>query len=264
MKIGISTIAYNQPESLLRLIQSAKSKIGQVQLYITLHNKVKDVTDILYTAEMQYDAKIYPYGFNRGVSRTWNDSLIIMRDDGCDVWILMNDDVWFTDGDVDKIAQAAVGHREAYAIFCSGYHVGFDTPINCHGMSCFAMQPVALESIGFYDQNFFPAYNEDVDYSRRAGRAGLKPYIVSDTNVHHIGSAAIKTSPQLSNQNYITHGMNNEYWKSKWGCQVTEIPKVGFWYPFNNNEFHPYFIGEKERYAPYPGYNRKDWHIVGV
>jgi GT2 family glycosyltransferase len=263
MRIGVGIIAYNQIKSLSELIRTAHMTEHEVEMHIFLHSKLPAVAQICHAAGEAYrDTTVYTLGSNVGVARTWNNALIAMK--SCDVSVIINDDAWFTEGDLDKIAEAAMEHRDAYAIFCAGFHVGFNTPINCHGMSCFAMQPIALEEIGFYDENFFPAYNEDVDYARRAAMAELKPFIVSDTNVHHIGSAAITTSPTLGSQNNATHHMNNVYWTSKWGCPVSEDPAIGYRYPFNNRRFHPYFIGQEERRTPYPAYNRSDRHIVRV
>jgi len=265
MRVGIGVIAYNQPKTLIDLVRTAHMTSHELSVFIYLHNGAHDIVATCDMLEENYPSVIvFRHMVNRGVSTSWNDALIEMRDTGCDVSIITNDDVWFEIDDVDKIAEAAVEHRDAYAIFCAGYHVGFDTPINCHGMSCFAMQPIALETVGFYDENFFPAYNEDVDYSRRAAMADLKPFIVPDTMVHHIGSAAIQTSPTLGSQNHGTHHMNNLYWTSKWGCPVSEDPNLGHRRPFGNRHFHPYFISEEKRHRPYPAFNRSDRHIVRI
>lgn len=264
MKIGITTIAYNQPDHLRSLVETASQSSHEVEFHIFTHSKVRKVIQTCFDLMTEYEIHLYDYRINRGVATSWNDGIINMGAGGCDVWVLTNDDVWFSEGDTDKIALAASEHPDAYAIFTSGFHVGYDVPINCHGMSCFVMQPVAIAEVGFYDENFFPAYNEDVDYARRAARAGLKPYIIPDTNIHHIGSAAIATSRNLEQQNLATHGANNEYWKRKWGCPVSEDPTTGFRHPFNNPRFHPHFIGADKRHEPYPPYNRTDRFIVKI
>ncbi len=265
MKVGVSTIAYNQADPLKSLIRTThETTKHEIEMHIFMHSRLPRIIEICIGAEKEHGVTLHKYGINRGVATSWNDALIKMRDSGCNVWILANDDLWFNDGDIDRIAAAAMLNQEAYAIFCSGYHIGYDTPIGCHGMSCFAMQPIALETIGFYDENFFPAYNEDVDYARRAAMAGLEPFVVRDTNVQHIGSAAIKADPNLANQNHATHGMNNIYWQSKWGCPVSEDPDKGFRHPFNNYRFDPFFISQEERHKPYPAYNRTDRHIVRI
>jgi len=264
MKIGICTIAYNQPDHLRSLADTAVKTSHDVEFHIFVHSKIRSVIDVCHQLEVDYNVKLYDHRVNRGVSRSWNDGLVEMGRSGCDVWMITNDDIWFSDGDIDKIVEAAIDHPEAYAIFTSGFHIGYNVPINCHGMSCFVMQPIAIANVGFYDENFFPAYNEDVDYARRAARVKLRPYIIPDTNIHHIGSAAITTSKELGQQNYVTHAANNEYWTNKWGCPVTEDPGEGFKYPFNNHRLHPYFISESERHAPYPPYNRKDTDIVRI
>lgn len=267
MKVGIATIPYNQPDLLRKLVDTAMEWTDHwIEFHLFRHSRIKDVVLTCDEIVRSYPDHVlyYPYGFNRGVATSWNDALTMMQMSDCDVMILCNDDIYFTEGDIDKIVAAAMEQRQAYAIFCAGYNAYHKTNINCHGMSCFAMQPIAIETIGYYDENFFPAYNEDVDYARRAARSGLVPFIVSDTNIWHRGSAAITDSKELGQQNYITHGLNNEYWKNKWGCPVSEDPTTGYKYPFNNPKFHPYFIGEDQRRAPYPPFNRTDRHVVRV
>ncbi|MFX6027917.1 hypothetical protein ABTE84_21450, partial [Acinetobacter baumannii] len=65
------------------------------------------------------------------------------------------------------------------------------------GYACFAINPIALETLGCFDENFFPAYCEDQDYARRAALAGLSEENCADTQIVHMGSNAIFSDAML-------------------------------------------------------------------
>lgn len=263
MKVGLTTIAYSQTKNLGRLVQTAASAQGGIDLevHIFMHSMMvsKACSEI-----KEWGAIIHGNGKNRGVARSWNDGILYMMESGCEVMVICNDDVWFDAGDVLKIAECAMANRDRYAVFCAGWHEdGYE--VDSHGMACFAINPIAIGKVGMFDENFFPAYNEDTDYARRARLFGLEPVKVAGTHVHHIGSAALKANSMLCQQNHLTHQRNDQYWALKWNCakHFAEDPKVGFPVPFNSKIFTNY-IDPDNRHAPYPGRNRTDHGIVRI
>src|SRR5205085_1350846 len=76
-------------------------------------------------------------------------------------------------GDLDGVAAKAMRCRERYIVSCAGPHQRLGRFLPSHGYSFFAVNPIAIETIGCFDENFFPAYCEDQDYARRAALAGL-------------------------------------------------------------------------------------------
>jgi len=260
MKVGITTIAYNQAQPLLKMAQSAVLYTSyQIEFHLFLHSPMKKVIDACETLRDNFRTVYYPYKFNRGVAKSWNDGLISMMERSCDVMLLVNDDIYFMDGDLEKIVFAAVDNRDKWAIFCSGWNDGLHKPEKDHGFACIAINPIAIGSVGMFDENFFPAYNEDLDYRRRAeALCNLQRFHVKDTAVHHIGSATIKANQVLRQQNHTTHGENDKYWERKWGAKK---PQASFSRPFNNPNFTAYIDPEK-RHAPYPNHNRTDQGIV--
>lgn len=263
MKIGITTIAYNQAKPLLKMVSTATNGslvAGHiVEFHLFLHSPVKPVIEACETIRDNYRTVYYPYKHNRGVATSWNDGIISMMDRDCDVMMLVNDDVYFMDGDIEKIVNAAVGNRDRWAVFCAGWNDGNNAPSGDHGFSCIVLNPIAIGRVGMLDENFFPAYNEDLDYVYRAEKIlGLQRFHLKDTAVHHIGSATIKANQLLRQQNHTTHGENDKYWERKWGAKK---PNGKFMRPFNNANFTAY-IDPKERHAPYPNYNRTDKGIV--
>jgi len=261
MKLGISVIAYNQATILKRQLESAFSlpTEHEIHYFIFAHTKaIIPICEELVTTYPPRTITVWPYGTNRGVARSWNDGLLAMQKAGMDVMLTANDDIWFTEGDLDKVVEATLTGREHYAVYFSGFNVGLGTPAGSLGMACYVLNPIAIEKVGYFDSNFTPAYNEDCDYDYRARLLGLTALYIKTTNIQHQGSATINSNRMLKQQNHMTHGKNDDYWKRKWGC---EKGQVGYTRPFNNPRF-TLRISAEDKEAPYPGFNRTDHNIV--
>ncbi len=86
------------------------------------------------------------------------------------------------------------------------------------GMSSFVITRHTLNAVGYFDENIHPAYDEDVDYSRRVDLAGL-PKVETGFSGTHVGSATIMADPGFRAQNGSTHAANDLYYARKWGGQ---------------------------------------------
>jgi len=262
MKVGIITLAYSLPELLKKLFDTAISEEHEVVFYLFGHTKNEEVRNLCLKLEHQLSPRVSFFDFqrNRGASASWNDGLVAASFAGCNVTILANSDIWFSEGDIDKLAEFAVAHRNNYMVSCAGWHDGFDKAFPSQGHSCFILNPIALEKVGFFDENLFPAYMEDCDYSRRAFLAGMTEVNCADTMVHHYGSACIRNDLELAKQNTLTHQRNHMYYRQKWGGSNGEEIYV---LPFNDPKFN-HIITVDDRHAPYLGHNRVDQHIVKI
>ena len=262
MRIGIVTIAYNLPELLQKLFDTATSEEHEVIFYLFGHTPNKEMVDLCFQLERELRPRVNYLNFqrNRGASVSWNDGLASAQYEGCDVTMIVNSDIWFSEGDVDTFAEYALTHRENYMLSCAGWHDGFDEAFPSQGHSCFILNPIAIEKVGFFDENLFPAYMEDCDYSRRAFLAGMQEGNCANTMVHHYGSATIRNSEKLAAQNVLTHQRNQEYYLKKWGGRNGEEVFV---MPFNDPRFDHY-ISANARHDPYPGLCRTDKDIVKV
>jgi len=261
MKIGVVIIAYNSADRLLRLIESARSSVNRIVFHLFLHSRHAPTMSVCESLSGDQGVIYYPYGVNRGVSKSWNEGMLNAYSDGMDVVLLVNDDIIFSAGDVDKLAEKAKQSRDRYIVTCAGFHLRHNQATTSLGYACFAINPVALEIIGCFDENFFPAYCEDVDYQYRARLAGLSAGNCEDTMVYHGGSVTIFTDPALARQNLLTHGRNFAYYRFKWGGEGGEEL---FKRPFNQTSFG-YFISSEQRRAPYgPDYDRTDQWIVRI
>lgn len=246
---------FSPPEWVTACVHSALR--ARAALRIDLHLHSADPVTAAACAELARRAEVtlHAHGRNRGLSRTWNDGLLAGYADGADVVILANDDVRFETGDLDRLAEAATDQPERYIVSCAGPHGRYGRRMPSHGFSCFAINRIALEAIGCFDENVFPAYCEDQDYSRRARLAGLHEANCPDTEVFHAGSTAILSDEALRVRNAYSQALNMQYYRRKWGgdgdyeqyAHPFAEPSIGL------------RIDPERRHRPYgPPYDRED------
>ncbi len=255
MRVDVVVPAYNQPAWIERLVASAASDAHEVTFRLFLHSTHEETRLACERLSALPRVHYLAYGENRGLSRTWNEGLLAAYDDGADVVVIVNDDVAFSPGDLDRLAGKAVAYRDRYIVSCAGHHERYERRLPSHGYSCFAVNPVALEVLGCFDENFSPAYCEDQDYARRASLAGLTEENCADTNVVHGGSSAIFASEELRRENARTQALNLAYYARKWGGPAGE---ERFATPFGAPSFG-LRIAPEERETPYgTGFDRED------
>lgn len=261
MNIGLVVVAYNSGNDLTRLLDSADvGADNQLRIELFLHsNDAKTVAACEMAVERYGDAcNFHDIRRNAGLSRAWNTGVLNLYGwhgaswgpsphGGSDVVIIVGDDVVFGDGDLLRLATCAVDNRGRFITVCGGYHERNKEDVGSHGYSCFALNPIALEVIGCFDENLFPAYFEDCDYGRRAALAGLEEAVCEGTSVSHVGSGTIYRDPVLNARNHITFTANQNYYRRKWGgTNGQETYAV----PFEDFRFGLRIAPEK-RHCPY-------------
>lgn len=144
---------------------------------------------------------------NAGVAASWNEAIKLFP---ADYWLLCNDDVQFTPGALAKFDTA----MEEAKLHC----VAMMTNV---GASCFAVTVRGVERVGLFDENFFPAYMEDVDWFHRAKLLKEPILQAKDVRVIHgengAGSQTIKASPGMQRENKRTFAQLCDYYRQKWG-----------------------------------------------
>jgi GT2 family glycosyltransferase len=259
MKVGLVTVAYNSADAIVGLVESATQCDHDVRVHLFLHSQHPATMAACQSMVGRSYISYYPYGCNRGLSKSWNEGILAAYDSGADVVLVVNDDVTFSPGDVDKIARKAFANRDRYIISCAGVHRRFNRTLPSHGYSCFAINPIALEKIGCFDENFFPCFCEDQDYAFRARLAGLEEENCADTLISHGGSDTLYQSAALIVQNRLTQTRNVLYYVRKWGGQGGNEQ---FSNPFANPQLN-YRIPAQSRHNPYgPLYDRADQYFV--
>lgn len=223
-------------------------------LHLFLHSKREDVVlscrDIFrYTPNVRY----YDYGINRGLAKSWNEGIFNAHEQGADAIVVINDDVVTTKEGVALLAQGCVDHPRAGIIEGEGYNERMNE-YQILQFACFGINPIALDKVGYFDENYLVIYGEDVDYSRRCNLAGIVYHNVGPTGMVHRGSTTIATVPELYNQNQTTFPRNENYHRRKHGGGYNQEV---FEHPFNDPALS-WFIGAENRDNPYPEHRRTD------
>lgn len=161
-------------------------------------------------------------GPNMGVASSWNHGIKLFP---ADYWLIVNSDIAFAPGDLQRMHEAVAKDGHDTACFYAN-----------HGASFFAITPYGVNVVGLFDENFFPAYVEDVDHGFRADLLGAARISIGGCSSIHgdektTGSCTIMADPKLRARNHFTHGRNFEYWKRKWGGMPGEET---FKTPFND------------------------------
>ena len=201
----------NRPDLLLRMLKSIDHPVGQV---IVIDNG--DVVEPYIGGTQQLGLRVHVIkpGWNLGVSASWN--LGLKCSPLAAWWAIVNNDIAFGPGDLARLDEAVDPRANAV------YYID--------GMAAFGVTPPALRAAGLFDENLHPAYNDDLDWQRRARFAGTIEVGIGLTGVHD-ASSTIKSDPVLMHYNGITHAANDRYYAEKWGG-----PKDGgetFSTPFN-------------------------------
>lgn len=186
---------------------------------------------------------LLPQRHNRGVAASWNLIIRTGTERGHDWWFIGSNDAFLHPGSLraavamPKEADVAVWHLHAWNFFLLGRR--------------------AIERVGFFDENFYPAYKEDQDYSYRCHLAGLRRVDVPGAGAEHVGSATIRSNPAYAARNEDTHfNWNRNHYLLKWGGDA------------GAEQFrHPYNDPRRDlRWWPDPGasVDARDWDRPGA
>lgn len=136
---------------------------------------------------------------NIGVAAAWN--LVFKVTPHAPWWAIVNDDLVFGSGDLGRLVS----------------HMDHASPrvVTLDGFAAFGINQAALDRVGFFDENFMPAYCEDADYEYRCRLSGV-PITSAPSGIRHARSSTI-ADPHYRNENARTYPENLAYYRAKWG-----------------------------------------------
>ena len=259
MNVALVTVGYNLPGFTTKLLDSALDGCcHDVTAIVISHASMPDKVRELETLAARSNVIYKGYGENRGLAKSWNEGVLEAFERGFDVVLVVNEDVTFGPGDLTQLAEAAALHRENYIVTGRAFHHS-EGVWSSSSYGCFAINPVAIEQLGCFDENLFPVYYEDADYKRRAALARISSWHCDVTAIQHGGSQSLSQS-DVARQNRVTWTKNREYFNRKWGGDPAQEK---FMHPFDDMRY-TYYIDPRLRDSPYSGFNRNDQHIVKV
>lgn len=138
---------------------------------------------------------------NLGVAASWNLGIKLTID--APWWCIVNDDVVFAPGDLARLEQA----------------MGSDPMlVTLDGFSAFGVNAAAIATVGWFDENYHPAYCEDADYEYRCRLTGV-PIVAQAAGLQHRRSSTI-AEPRWAAANARTYPANRAYYRTKWGGEL--------------------------------------------
>lgn len=140
---------------------------------------------------------------NMGVAHGWNT--IIKATPDALWWAIFNSDLEFARSDFERLDAAM---RESDLVLMGGFHA-------------FAVHRRVIKQVGWFDENYHPAYAEDNDFYHRVELSGLKIKGIPSVK-RHVGSATIMLDHDLRARNDVTYPKNVEYHRAKWGGMMHE------------------------------------------
>jgi GT2 family glycosyltransferase len=179
---------------------------------------------------------------NLGVAGSWNLILRTAASRGHEVAFIGSNDTLLKPGTIEAVWERIEDSHPDELIW------------HAHSWNFFAIHTGAVPRVGWFDENFYPAYKEDQDYSYRCLLAGVKRVglFLPRLEPEHLGSQTIRSDPAYEARNNETHHFwNRPYYMRKWGGDVYE-----------ERFFHPFDDPTRDwRWWPDPGgsIEERDW-----
>lgn len=186
--IPVLAVPTLRPDLVRRMLASVDIEVG-LRLVIDNSGRVGDIEG----------AWVVRLPANLGVAASWN--LVMKLTPRAPWWAIVNDDVVFAPGDLAVLTAAMADPAPRI--------------VTLDGFSAFAINSAALDTLGFFDESFVPAYCEDADMERRALLAGV-PILSYAAGLTHRRSSTISL-PEYQQQNAKSYPENVRYYQRKWG-----------------------------------------------
>ena len=224
-------------------------KIG---LVIPVLNNFDQAIDMIYSANSEHNVKFYiqpQYRYQVPLAKAWNTGIKNAITDRCDVIIVSNDDVLFSEKTIDYLARETKAMPDDYVMaFPVDMFDALSDPsqilwddeivgdvsyaVEDQSYACFAIRPDFFEKCGTFDENFDPAWWEDTDMKYRIKLLGYKTIQTSIPYVHIRHQTTKKLTQPL---NSLKSG---QYYEKKWGSTRKDLKEV-YAKPYNDPNMSP-------------------------
>ena len=192
-----------------------------VENYCIVNNggpKIYDEIQEIISQPHQYIQRFYVNNviYNMGVAPAWN--LVIKSFMRKPYWIITNHDVSFEAGFLAEMYEAAQieNVKLVFGKEGDGGRGSFDL---------FLIKQSLIQTHGLFDENFYPAYCEDLDYIMRLinkpvdtiNNLSKRYYHGGSFDYNKTGSQTRKANPKLGEKILYAWNRNYEYMDKKWG-----------------------------------------------
>jgi len=175
----------------------------EVKRYYVIDNGGKYVESTSHMRMMVESVHVCRPGVNLGFAASVN--LAIKANLGGPWWLFVNDDIIFSPGDLERLSEVMWAAETPLLAMMAG----------C-AYSAFAVNDLAIEAVGWFDEAYYPAYCEDTDFNWRCTQLGVQIVDVPGTT-RHLGSQTIGGDQARRNSNDWSYPRNVKYHQEKWG-----------------------------------------------
>jgi GT2 family glycosyltransferase len=257
-RIAIISVGVNCLEYSKKTFDSVKTK-HPYQLIFVNNGSTDGTREWLESRE---DIISYQNPILSGLSACWNLGINRGIAEGCDLFLVLNNDIVLAPNAIDNMVQRL---EKGDVVMVTGMNNQSITPeqtlddireykdqeANNHpDFSDFLIGMPFLEKVGYFDENYFVAYFEDNDMAARMALAEEDSTSLDCASYFHYGSKTTIENPRLQEIIHDAFRRNKEYFVKKWGCEpLGDVPKMReqyYKYPFNDysrdiTNIGPYF-----------------------
>jgi len=183
----------NRYDLLQRMLDTIDLKIA----HLVLIDNGDNLTELRFPKLVQ-NVHYIPLPGNLGVAGSWNLGIKVLPHH--DRWYIGSNDIMFTPGDLEQLADADTDKLT----LC-------DKP---PFFQVFAVGEEVVRQVGLFDESFYPAYFEDNDYKRRVEHYGFEIKTLP-LGVHHDNSSTLRANQMFQSSNSRTFTDNQQYFKRK-------------------------------------------------
>ena len=225
MRVGIVVPVLNNFSQALDFISSARSQEHE----------------LVFLIQPQYREKV-------ALAKAWNTGIRQAWDRSCDCVIVSNDDVLFAPDTIDKwVAESQQLPQDVVLTVPSDASKYFEDPydiVESRGktfeltfeaemdFSCFMVRPGFQKLCGWFDENFYPCWWEDIDMDYRISLLGIRWLRVHAPFIH-LGH---QTTNRLGRS--ASAALSEAYFVQKWGS-LNRFEPQSFKTPYNDSEMSP-------------------------
>jgi GT2 family glycosyltransferase len=226
--IGIPIV--NGVDLLENLIQSIDYPVNEVFIVNNNgRNQINESLDIICKKSYKYinRVRVSHLPSNIGCAASWN--LIIKCYLMCPYWIICNHDITFPNGLLMEIYEKMIDPNNKFLQSAE------------KNWELFTIKDNVIQECGLFDENYYPAYCEDVDYYYKLLN---KKIDINYTEKKHekfnkMGSHTWRTELTLEKRLFYSNESNQYYICDKWGYNpnVDDSPWLisqPYKFPFNN------------------------------
>jgi hypothetical protein len=168
-------------------------------------------------------AEGYHFPYNLGLAATWNIGLRRMYEDDC-TFVLIISPSLDIGGSFQNVIDATM------ECFVEHNPIRVFPALATSALHCFAQGKRSVDELGYFDENFWPIYYEDTDYTRRHNvlyssnnmneqteKKTVFDLAMNDYIKSTDASIALNSDPRLLSLYQHNSHRINEYYQRKWG-----------------------------------------------